>query len=81
MYKRVLVATDGSKTAVSALGEACTLARGAAGARLRIVHVVDSPHDYADAWYSALSVSSRRKAGRSAGRWSRRRSGGRLTSS
>jgi nucleotide-binding universal stress UspA family protein len=56
MYKRILVATDSSKTAALALEEACKLARGAADARLRIVHVVDSPHDYADAWYSALSV-------------------------
>ncbi len=56
MYKRILVATDGSKTAALALEEACKLARGAADARLRIVHVVDSPYDYADAWYNALSV-------------------------
>jgi len=55
MYKRILVAIDGSKTSAGALEEACKLARGA-DARLRIVHVIDSPYAYADAWYTAGSV-------------------------
>jgi nucleotide-binding universal stress UspA family protein len=55
MYQRILVATDGSKTAALALGEACRLARGT-DARLRVVHVVDSPYAYADAWYRAGEV-------------------------
>jgi nucleotide-binding universal stress UspA family protein len=49
------VATDGSKTATMAVDEACKLARGSE-ARLRIVHVVDSPYTYADAWYPAGGV-------------------------
>jgi nucleotide-binding universal stress UspA family protein len=55
MYTRSLAATDGSKTATVAVDEACKLARGT-GARLRIVHVVDSPYTYADAWYPAGEV-------------------------
>jgi nucleotide-binding universal stress UspA family protein len=55
MYSRILVATDGSKTATTAVDEACKLARGTE-ARLRIVHVVDSPYAYADAWYPAGGV-------------------------
>jgi nucleotide-binding universal stress UspA family protein len=55
MYNRILVATDGSKTATTAVDEACKLARGTE-ARLRIVHVVDSPYAYADAWYPAGGV-------------------------
>ncbi len=55
MYSRILVATDGSKTAGLALQEASRLARGSQ-ARLRIVHVIESPYGYADAWYSALAV-------------------------
>jgi nucleotide-binding universal stress UspA family protein len=55
MYQRILVATDGSKTSALAIEEACRLARGA-GARLRIVHVIDSPYAYADHWYAAVSV-------------------------
>jgi nucleotide-binding universal stress UspA family protein len=55
MYRRILVATDGSKTSALALGEACKMARGAA-AEIRIVHVIDSPHAYADAWYAAVAV-------------------------
>ena len=54
MYTRILVATDGSKTSGDALEEALKLA--GAGARLRIVHVIDSPYAYADAWYAAVSV-------------------------
>ncbi len=55
MYTRILVATDGSKTAARALEEACKLARGA-DARVRIVHVVDSPYAYPEAWYPAGGV-------------------------
>ena len=55
MYTRILVATDGSRWAARALEEACTLARGA-GARVRVVHVVDSPYAYPDAWYPAGTV-------------------------
>jgi nucleotide-binding universal stress UspA family protein len=55
MYSRILVATDGSKTAATAVDEACKLARGTQ-AQLRIVHVVDSPYAYADAWYPAGGV-------------------------
>jgi nucleotide-binding universal stress UspA family protein len=55
MYNRILVATDGSKTATMAVDEACKLARGTQ-ARVRIVHVVDSPYAYADAWYPAGGV-------------------------
>jgi nucleotide-binding universal stress UspA family protein len=55
MYTRILVATDGSKTATVAVDEACKLARGTE-ARLRVVHVVDSPYAYADAWYPAGGV-------------------------
>jgi nucleotide-binding universal stress UspA family protein len=55
MYNRILVATDGSKTATMAVEEACKLARGTQ-ARVRIVHVVDSPYAYADAWYPAGGV-------------------------
>jgi nucleotide-binding universal stress UspA family protein len=55
MYTRILVATDGSKTAALAVGEACRLAQGTA-ARVRIVHAVDSPYAYADAWYLAGAV-------------------------
>jgi nucleotide-binding universal stress UspA family protein len=40
MYKRILVAVDGSETAALALRQAIELAR-ASGARLRLVHVVD----------------------------------------
>lgn len=57
MYQRILLATDGSKTSGLALEEACRLARGA-GARLRIVHVIDSPYAYADTWYTAVSVDA-----------------------
>lgn len=68
MYKRILVATDGSKTATLALEEACRLARGT-DARLRIVHVVDSPYAYADAWYTAgtADVEAVQRAWRQAG--------------
>src|SRR3990172_2334813 len=57
MYKRILVPTDGSKTSALALQEACKLAAGSE-ARLRIVHVIDSPYAYADTWYAAMSVDA-----------------------
>jgi nucleotide-binding universal stress UspA family protein len=55
MYERILVATDGSKTSGRAVAEAVKVARGTA-ARLRLVHVIDSPYAYADAWYAAVSA-------------------------
>ncbi len=68
MYRRILVATDGSKTSALALQEACRLAAGS-DARLRIVHVIDSPYAYADSWYAAVSVDADavQRAWRSAG--------------
>lgn len=68
MYTRIVVATDGSKTAALALQEALPLA-GDPRARLRIVHVIDSPYAYADAWYAAVSVDVEaiRRAWRRAG--------------
>jgi nucleotide-binding universal stress UspA family protein len=42
MYKRILVAVDGSEIAGGALAEAVGLARDA-GATLRIVHVIEEP--------------------------------------
>ncbi|MBI3455953.1 MAG: universal stress protein [Candidatus Rokubacteria bacterium] len=55
MYKRILVATDGSKTSQLALEEALRLAQGGQ-TRLRLVHVIDSPYGYADAWYAAVAA-------------------------
>lgn len=55
MYERILVATDGSKTSARAVAEAVKVARGSP-ARLRLVHVIDSPYAYADAWYAAVSA-------------------------
>jgi nucleotide-binding universal stress UspA family protein len=55
MYERILVATDGSKTSGRAVAEAVKVARGTV-ARLRLVHVIDSPYAYADAWYAAVSA-------------------------
>jgi nucleotide-binding universal stress UspA family protein len=68
MYTHILVATDGSKTAALAVGEACRLAQGT-DARVRIVHVVDSPYAYADAWYPAgpVDVDAVSRAWRRAG--------------
>src|SRR3972149_11627806 len=62
------VATGGSKPSALALQEACKLAAGSE-ARLRIVHVIDSPYAYADTWYAAMSVDADavQRAGRSAG--------------
>ena len=50
MYKRILVAVDGSSTSDAALQQALELARDKQ-ARLRVVHVIDSPYDYPDALY------------------------------
>ena len=55
MYQRILVATDGSKTSARAVTEAVKLARGSS-ARLRLVHVIDSPYAYADTWYGEVSA-------------------------
>lgn len=55
MYERILVATDGSAGADLAVEEAIKVARTPA-ARVRLVHVIDSPYAYADAWYAAVSA-------------------------
>src|SRR3569623_1219687 len=52
MYKRILVAVDGSATSERALREAATIARGAQG-QLQHVHVVDEFIYYWDADYIA----------------------------
>ena len=54
MYRRILVAVDGSSAAAAALREALDPARDAHG-RVRIVHVIDS----------GIPRASRRRAGRS----------------
>lgn len=54
MYKRILLAVDGSSTSEAALAEALALARDA-HARLRVVHVVDSPYDYPDVMYGHVA--------------------------
>lgn len=54
MYKRILVAVDGSSTSDAALREALALARDAQ-ARLRIVHVIDSPYDYPDVMFGHVA--------------------------
>ena len=50
MYRKILVAVDGSSTSEEALVSAARLAR-ALSARLRIMHVTDSPYDYPDVMY------------------------------
>jgi nucleotide-binding universal stress UspA family protein len=55
MYQRILVTTDGSATAIKGVTEACALAK-ALGARLEILHVVDTRPIYAD--YSGISGSA-----------------------
>jgi nucleotide-binding universal stress UspA family protein len=50
MYRRILVAVDGSSTAAAALREALDLARDTHG-HVRIVHVIDSPYDYPDVMF------------------------------
>src|SRR5262250_2402595 len=50
MYRKILVAVDGSSTSEAALVSAARLAR-ALSASLRIIHVTDSPYDYPDVMY------------------------------
>ncbi len=54
MYRRILLAVDGSSTSDAALREALALARDA-HARLRVVHVIDSPYDYPDVMYGHVT--------------------------
>ena len=54
MYARILLAVDGSRTSDAALREALALARDAR-ARLRIVHVIDSPYDYPDVMFGHVA--------------------------
>jgi nucleotide-binding universal stress UspA family protein len=54
VYKRILVAVDGSSTSGAALREALALGREA-GARVRIVHVIDSPYDYPDVMFGHVA--------------------------
>ena len=68
MYKRVLVAVDGSQTSAAALSEALALVRDRAG-DLRIVHVIDSPYTYPEVWYGQVQtdLEALRRAWRKAG--------------
>lgn len=68
MYKRILVAVDGSKGAEVALTEALALARSESSL-LRVVHVVDSPYAYPEVWYTELAtdVEALQRAWRRAG--------------
>src|SRR5215470_15051450 len=50
MYRKILVAVDGSSTSEAALVSAARLAC-ALSAHLRIMHVTDSPYDYPDVMY------------------------------
>jgi nucleotide-binding universal stress UspA family protein len=54
VYRRILLAVDGSSTSDAALREALALARHAQ-ARLRIVHVIDSPYDYPDVMFGHVA--------------------------
>ena len=54
MYRRILVAVDGSSGADAALREALDLARDAHG-HVRIVHVIDSPYDYPDVMFTHVA--------------------------
>jgi nucleotide-binding universal stress UspA family protein len=54
MYAHILLAVDGSRTSDAALREALALARDAR-ARLRIVHVIDSPYDYPDVMFGHVA--------------------------
>ncbi|HXJ81328.1 MAG TPA: universal stress protein [Candidatus Methylomirabilis sp.] len=54
MYTRILLAVDGSSPSDAALREALALARGTQ-ARLRVVHVIDSPYDYPDVMFGHVA--------------------------
>jgi nucleotide-binding universal stress UspA family protein len=65
MYKRILIAVDGSQTSARALQEAIRVARGGGGA-LQVVHVVNElvvGREYAPAIYYETAVASMREAG------------------
>ena len=55
MYKRILVAIDGSHTSTLALTEALKLAEKPE-TRMRLVHVVDSPYTYSEVMYGEVGV-------------------------
>lgn len=55
MFKRILVTTDGSKTAEKGVTTACTLA-ASVGAKLTLLHVVDTRPVYAD--FSGINDSA-----------------------
>jgi nucleotide-binding universal stress UspA family protein len=68
MYKKILVAVDGSSTSSAALGEALEVAKGCQ-AKLRLLHVVDSPYAYPDVMYGHVAggLEELRQAWRKAG--------------
>ena len=68
MYRKILVALDGSSTSEAALGQALDLVR-ARPAALRLLHVVDLPYAYPDVAVGYVSVYSEelREAWRKAG--------------
>ena len=68
MQKQILVAVDGSSMSSAALKEATELARERQ-AKVRIIHVVDSPYAYPDVLYGQFSadLEAVRKAWRAAG--------------
>ena len=68
MHKRILVAVDGSGASNTALKDALELA-GVHQARVRVVHVVDSPYTYPDILYGRVTVDLEavRQAWRQAG--------------
>jgi nucleotide-binding universal stress UspA family protein len=55
MFQRILVAVDGSETSNAALQKAVGLA-STQQARLRVVHVIDSPYTYPDVLYGQVAV-------------------------
>jgi nucleotide-binding universal stress UspA family protein len=69
MYKRILLAADGSSTSNAALQETLDLAREGQS-RLRLVHVIDSPYDYPDVMYGHVAgdLEELRQAWQKAGR-------------